>query len=148
MQIIYRHMLQKFYRFLFWLQRILIGLVLFCLVACHPESKKPSAEAIELLSYEAQFDYTLRNLLRSNKTEKVTSMLEMRALLNLEEVWQIAGKQGISTNGACNQAFYEVYPILRKEVPLERFHNLIQPQRQSLADFFEAADQLILATNK
>lgn len=101
-------------------------------------------DVMEILSFETQSKFTLLNLLRSNKVEKAKGMLEMDTFLSLKEIWQVGGDTGILTNRVCNETFREIYPTIRQQIPLSRFHNLPIAERQSLTNFVKAADRIFL----
>jgi hypothetical protein len=113
------------------------------LVACHTPRDREK-EAIEVMSSNAQFDYTLLTLLRSNQTEKATQMLEFRTFLGLKDIWRSAGNDGIQSDQLCNQTFQDIYPIMRGQISLDRFHNLPTSEQIEITNFVIHADPLFL----
>lgn len=127
---------------------ITLGVLTIILTACVAHRPEANVEAIEVLSFNLQFNNTLLNLIESNKVEKAKGMLEIRTLLGLKDVWQMAGDAGLITNRACHEAFQEIYPTLRKQVSLSRFHNLPLAGRQSLTNFVRVADRIFLTNDQ
>jgi hypothetical protein len=127
---------------------IIFGVVAIGITGCHESSKEDHVETMQILAFNVQFNYTLLNLVRSNQIEKVRTMLEVRTFLGLEDVWDVAGNSGILTNRVCNETFRDIYPALRKQIPLSRFDKLLLPERQSLTNFVQAVDRIFLTNDQ
>jgi hypothetical protein len=121
---------------------IIIAIILGNLASCSSsnEGGLNASDLAEGWANEASLDQTVLAEIDVNRIDKARFMLEGRIFLNLEQIWSVTYTNGGISNKCCRETMLDLYPIIRRRVPLESFNRLPLSERIALTNFVKQAD--------